>query len=142
MGNIKVGEKCGVDVCEKWVRCRGFCNAHYEQMRKSGKIVTNKLKRQVDADGWRSWEVNNRGYILRYRRVDGKKVTQLQHRKVMEEHLGRLLVKGETVHHMNGVKTDNRIENLELWVTSQPSGQRPADLVKWAKEILALYDAW
>lgn len=57
----------------------------------------------------------------------------------MEQIIGRKLLKSETIHHVNGVKNDNRPENLELWVTHQPSGQRPRDLVKWAKEIIALY---
>lgn len=63
-----------------------------------------------------------------------------EHRYVMSQMLGRSLRPNEEVHHINGVRHDNRPENLELWVTSQPSGQRPIDLVNWAKMILDLYE--
>ena len=41
--------------------------------------------------------------------------------------------------HINGIRDDNRTENLELWSTSQPCGQRVKDKIEWAKEILETY---
>jgi hypothetical protein len=57
----------------------------------------------------------------------------------MELHLGRELLPEETVHHINGNRSDNRIENLELWSTSQPYGQRVADKLEWARKIIEMY---
>jgi hypothetical protein len=51
-----------------------------------------------------------------------------EHRVVMEKKLGRILIKGESVHHKNGIKSDNTPENLELWVGAIRYGQRATDI--------------
>jgi hypothetical protein len=62
-----------------------------------------------------------------------------EHIVVMESMLGRPMLPDESVHHRNGVRDDNRPENLELWVRPQPSGIRKDDAVAWAREILKRY---
>lgn len=63
----------------------------------------------------------------------------LEHVWIMSNMLERPLRKGENVHHKNGVRHDNRPENLELWYTYQPHGQRVEDLLDWAYQIIEMY---
>lgn len=76
----------------------------------------------VKVNGW----TKNNGY-------------KFEHILVMEQSLGRELLPGENVHHLNGIRSDNRLENLELWVKPQPTGVRVTDAVIWAEEILRRY---
>lgn len=109
---------------------------HYQRLRVYGD--PDRQVRRTPGDG----TVTSGGYrILRkpgHPSAD-KSGSIFAHRFVMAEHLGRALHADETVHHINGNKLDNRIENLELWSSNHPSGQRVVDLVSWAEEIMARY---
>jgi hypothetical protein len=121
---------CEIGGCDRKHYGKGMCHPHWQRDRRGQQMVTPI----VDRPGW-TWHVNNAGYLAT--RANNRYI--LQHRMIMEEKLGRSLLPGENVHHINGVRTDNRPENLELWVSSQPPGQRPHELVEWARHIIRLY---
>lgn len=77
---------------------------------------------------WKGGRHTVNGYVKIY--VGGVKSRQyeFEHRLVMEKELGRKLTRQENVHHRNGVRGDNRPENLELWVKTQPCGVRASDV--------------
>ncbi len=129
------GSPCTVPQCPNPINSVGLCSGHYARLRQWGDIRADVPLRSVPEGTIRP----KNGYLVLYSsEIPGGR--EYQHRLVMEQKIDRPLIAGETVHHVNGQKTDNRPDNLELWVSHQPKGQRIADLVEWAHEILDRYE--
>ncbi len=124
---------CSVSDCDTpLTKYTGLCVKHYTRKLRHGDTSIVKPKGPQYSGGHKT----EYGYIRVW--VDRQFV--MEHRHVMEQHLKRKLLSRETVHHINGIRNDNRIENLELWCSNHPPGQRVKDMVSWAKEILNRYD--
>jgi hypothetical protein len=154
---------CKQEGCDVPGYARGYCQKHYDIERKNGtfgaalcKIIgCNKIAHSKELCGMHHLrlindgepgeassrkKLNGEGTIIKgYKKitVNGKKY--FEHRYIMEQFMGRSLKDHETVHHKNGQRSDNRIENLELWSSKQPYGQRVEDKIEWAKQILDEY---
>lgn len=120
-------EGCTNSVAEK----RKYCSSCWAEHR--GVIVRQGGDYRRHPDGARVPRKD--GYISV--KVNG--VWHQEHRYVMAQRIGRDLLSHETVHHINGVRDDNRLENLELWSSDHPFGQRVQDKLAWAREIIDLY---
>ena len=125
---------CAIPGCSNRHDARGLCSTHYSHAIGRGEIPSFRTIRATPDGYIRAFapghpNAQKSGYIL-------------EHVYIMSAMLGRPLIAGETVHHINGIKGDNRPENLELWVGhgKQPKGQRASDMVDWAKELLARYE--
>lgn len=130
--------ECSVDGCEGDVYAHHLCNPHYQREKRHGSPTAGGPLRNPKGSG----HTDRHGY--RYQFMPShpnayKNGKVPEHVIVMSEALGRPLHKGETVHHLNGIRTDNRIENLELWAIGQPAGQRVADMIAFCLEFLTRY---
>ncbi len=131
-------------------KCRGDAKRHpckkCEKLVRGGSVhctgCLGEIRKGSDNAHWKDGKTHHKkGYVLirSYGHPRQSNHYVFEHIIVMEKHLGRFLMDGENVHHRNGVKDDNRLENLELWVKPQPSGVRVEDAISWAKEILKRY---
>lgn len=132
---------CPVDQCDRRVWAKGLCDIHYKRASRNGGDPMAAPGR--GSPGKRRGIRSLRGEYMTtsgYRRIrdaTGRWIDE--HRLVMEQKIGRPLLPGENVHHIDGNRLNNAQENLELWITRQPSGQQVEDVVAWAREVIARY---
>jgi hypothetical protein len=128
---------CAAPGCDGMAYTKGYCRRHYNRFFRYGDPLADKPFTRAKGTG----TFNNGYHFTSIVKKNGRRSVVGTHRVVMAQTLGRELRPNENVHHINGKRDDNRPENLELWVKTQPCGQRPQDLVNWAREILRLYEA-
>lgn len=119
---------CSVAGCAKSLRSIPYCEMHWHRLRRHGDVEAGRTNQERGKG-----HIDKNGYRIISR--DGRRMCE--HRFVMEDVLGRSLLPNESVHHKNGVRHDNRPENLELWVSESGKhrkGQRVEDLVAFVVE--------
>lgn len=157
-GKNKNCEICKIELMKHSSTYSKYCKKCYikiysqlpENKDKSKKYYRNRyrIKKDIPLDAPLQYAEKGKGFLSSYgykfytihgHPNAGKNGHISEHVFVMSEHLGRPIRKGETIHHKNGDKLDNRIENLELWHKGQPAGQRVEDRIKFYIEFLDQY---
>lgn len=124
---------CKIRKCNKKSSGLGYCPMHYARFKGYTKVKLNLPHQRpnhgsgkiIDKDGYSQIRINDK-----YRR---------EHRFIMENHLGRKLLRNEAVHHINKDKLDNRIENLEVISFSEHRKIHSKITNDVIKEVVRLY---
>lgn len=151
-GDVKADEPfrqrdvCSVEDCQRPTQARQLCGTHYQRLRRFddplADVEVGALPRPSRPRRAKGWITSGYRYVPvadEERHLSDGALYLAEHRLVMARVLGRALRSEESVHHRNGDRLDNREQNLELWTSTQPSGQRVSDRIVHAIEILERY---
>jgi hypothetical protein len=133
-------------------KCSCECGEHVNVYRRNltkkqsptkscGCLRKESARKRMTGDSHHNWGggkpiINGKGY-MEYRHGELRGVRE--HRHIYEKYYSIKLGPHQNIHHINGNRLDNRIENLELWDTSQPSGQRIEDKIKYYFKLVEDY---
>jgi len=134
---------CGKEKTINMNSLRGGYSKSCGCLQKEGAAERNRKNLGNKSSVWKGGRHKDScGYIRIYKpdhpNSDGKGYIG-EHIFIMSEYLGRSLLENEKIHHRNGIREDNRIKNLELWLGNHPNGQRVEDLVPYWIEMLERY---
>ena len=134
----RIKRLCSVDGCNRQARAIGLCNMHRCRLRTQGDPGEASPRKGNGGTG----TIGRSGYRYFYRPNHpnaAKNGTVAEHVLVMSALIGRPLRKGESVHHRNGVRSDNSPHNLELRTTAHPQGQTLQDMIRFCEQYLEDY---
>lgn len=130
---LSIAPDCTAPECSRKREYKnGLCERHNRYLKNYGTVTPSLMVQITRSPGERWLDPSGYMYIKPAKGID----IMPEHRWVMSQHIGRELTADENVHHINGIRDDNRIENLELWSVSQPAGQRVEDKIAWAIKYL------
>lgn len=138
----RIKQRCSVSGCERPYHARGLCDMHRGRLKYKGDVGGPAPLVGARGTGHTDKITGYRYFHQPSHPNAGKHGKVAEHTIVMSEMLGRPLKKGESVHHKNGIRSDNNPKNLQLWTKAQPPGQSVLDMLEFCRAYLKEYEAY